>query len=117
MAVERGNRAKARRVVALQARDSILEHVANLPKLGAFVHVLVEPFFADGQMELLDQKDLKRDKALCKNCKDMKLVEPNTRSRSSMPRVRKFKENAGKKGCYGVRMIKDFGKRVFVGEQ
>lgn len=42
-------------VLVLEAGESGLDHVADLPYSGALVHVLVQPFVAGGEVELLDQ--------------------------------------------------------------
>lgn len=56
MAVERGSYVETGRVEILHARNPRLEDMTGFPKLGALVHVLVEPLIPNWQMELLNKK-------------------------------------------------------------
>ncbi|RZS15054.1 hypothetical protein BHM03_00046835 [Ensete ventricosum] len=53
--LERGDHVSSGRAVVLHARDAKLDHMADVPKAGAFVHVFVEPLATDREVELLHQ--------------------------------------------------------------
>lgn len=54
MPIEGRSDVETRRVVILHGRDARFEDMAGLPKLGAFIHVLIKPFVANRKVELLD---------------------------------------------------------------
>lgn len=56
MTVERGGDIEAGRVVVFHPRNARFKDVTSFPQPGTLVHVFVQPFFADGQMEFLDEK-------------------------------------------------------------
>ena len=56
MTIEGGSDVEADRVIILHAGDAGLEDMAYLPELGAFIHVLIKPLFAHGQVKFLDKK-------------------------------------------------------------
>lgn len=55
VAGDRGGDVEPCDVLVLEAGESGLDHIADLPYSGALVHVLVQPFVAGGEVELLDQ--------------------------------------------------------------
>ena len=56
MGVEGGGDVEGGGVVGVDAGNAGLDDVAGVPEFGAFVHVLVEPFVADGEVEFLNQE-------------------------------------------------------------
>lgn len=55
VARDRGGDVEPCEVLVLEAGEAGLDHVADFPNSGALVHVLVQPFVAGGEVELLDQ--------------------------------------------------------------
>ncbi|THU56370.1 hypothetical protein C4D60_Mb11t16560 [Musa balbisiana] len=53
--LERGDHVSSGGAVVLHARDAKLDHMADVPKAGAFVHVLVKPLPTDREVELRHQ--------------------------------------------------------------
>lgn len=56
MAIERGSNVEACRVVVLHAWYASFKDLADFPKLGTLIHVLIKPFFTNRQVEFLNQK-------------------------------------------------------------
>lgn len=56
VAVERGGDGNRGGAEAFHGGERGFDNVADVPELGGFVHVVVEPLVADREVELLDKK-------------------------------------------------------------
>nr|GMD78030.1 hypothetical protein BHM03_00046835 [Ipomoea batatas] len=57
MRIEGRSEIKASRIVILHPRNPRLEDMADFPKLGALIHVLIKPLLPHRQVELLNKKN------------------------------------------------------------
>lgn len=51
-----GSDFEGNRIVGVDAKNAKLDDLANIPKFGALIHVLIEPFVTNGEMEFLDKE-------------------------------------------------------------
>lgn len=54
MVIKHGGDGKSRGVIVFHVGNTRFNDVTNFPKTGAFVHVFVEPFFANGEVKFLN---------------------------------------------------------------
>ncbi|KAL5159406.1 hypothetical protein HKD37_15G043730 [Glycine soja] len=53
-----GSDFEGNRIVGVDAKNAKLDDLANIPKFGALIHVLIEPFVTNGEMEFLDKESM-----------------------------------------------------------